>query len=182
MDRRPTPAHASSPLPSLDAVRAEASPATAEPHPALGVGRRVAAVSVAAGVAMVAGGVVYSADAPVCGAVRADELVAHGASATQSLRRGDLTQTLQELGRALGWVSHGGTTVASPPNAAPPSDAPEVPLPETVSSGEVAPVGPWPRMAVQGGIFVVEPVRPAQHVRRAGGVRRVHPLPDPVRR
>lgn len=53
-------------------------------------------------------GAVYAADAPVCGTTRVEELGAHGAVAGQSLRRGDVAQTVREIGLALGWVRHAG--------------------------------------------------------------------------
>lgn len=177
MDRRPTPAHTSSPLPSLDAVRAEGSPLKAQPLPAPSLGRRVAAVSVAAGVAAVAGGVVHAADAPACGTTRAAELEAHAASATQGLRRGDLAQTLQELGRALGWVPHGSTTVGVPPDDPRPGEAPGVPPPETITSGAMVRVDPTPRIQGAGGMVAVDAPPPAEHVRRGGIPRRVDPTP-----
>lgn len=180
MHRRPTPAPSSSPLPSLDAVRAEASPAppTTPGSPA----RRLGALSAAAGVAAMAGGAVYAADAPVCGTTRAEELGAHGAVAGQSLRRGDVAQTVREIGLALGWVRHAGegTTVGPTPGILRPGESGEVTLtpPEVVTAGAPVQVDPTPPVQVEGGVHRVDPSPPTAPVRPRGGApRRVDPSP-----
>lgn len=145
MQRRPTPADASSPLPSLDDVRTSAPGAT---PPAASPARRAMSLGLAAGVAAAAGGVMASAEEPVCGSTRAEELAAHSTRAGQSLRRGDLTQTLREMGLALGWMHHTGSA-GSPPG------------PEIHAPGEMSRVTPrQPEIAVAGAAIEVAPTPP----------------------
>lgn len=186
MQRRPTPADASSPLPSLDDLRAPPSHAA---NPA----RRAVSLGVAAGVAAAAGGAVYAAESPVCGSTRAEELAAHSSVAGQSLRRGDLAQTLREMGLALGWVHHAGAGVSPEgPEILSPGEAPMVtPQPPAVPrSGGMVPVDPTPPPAdVDGGIRAVQPTPPTQPHRprvtppatprppARGGIGRTAPVP-----
>ncbi len=160
MPRRPTPADASSPLPSLDDVRTpspDAAAHTASPA------RRAVSVGLAAGVAAVAGGGLYAADAPVCGSTRAEELAAHSTVAGQSLRRADLAQTLREMGLALGWVHHTSTAVSPEgPEVLSPGEAPMVTPqpPDAHSLGGPMQVDPTPPPGVDGGIRAVQPTPP----------------------
>jgi len=181
MERRPSPAASSSPLPSLEEVRAEASAAPEPGAPgAASTPRRALALTMAAGVAAVAVGSVAAAHEPVCGTTRAEELEAHGTSAGLSLRRGDVSQTVREIGLALGWVRHAGTTsVGGPPDMTPPG------LPEMVTAGAPMPVDPTPpQPQVEGGVRPVQATPHTQPVpnRRpptAGAPRRVHPVSAP---
>jgi hypothetical protein len=119
----------------------------------------------AAGVAAVAGGGLYAADAPVCGSTRAEELAAHSTVAGQSLRRADLAQTLREMGLALGWVHHTSTAVSPEgPEILSPGEAPMVTPqpPEAHSLGGPMQVDPTPSPDVDGGIRAVQPTPPAQ--------------------
>lgn len=162
MQRRPTPADASSPLPSLDDVRTPSHDATT--HTA-SPARRAVSVGIAAGVAAVAGGAVYAAEAPVCGSTRAEELAAHSSVAGQSLRRADLAQTLREMGLALGWVHHTGTSVSPEgPEILSPGEAPMVtPQPPVMPrSGTPLQVDPTPPPGVDGGMRAVQPTPPAR--------------------
>jgi len=154
MDRRPSPATASSPLPSLEEVRTEVPTSSdLQGHAQGGAGRRALSLGVAAGVAAVAGGAVYAADAPACGANRVDEFQAHASTARQSLRRGDVSQTVREIGLALGWVRHTTTTPHGPID-------PDIPSPGEAPAVTTAPLDPPP-------------------MHRAGAEMRVDPTPPP---
>ncbi len=192
MDRRPSPAPASSPLPSLEEVRTEPGPPPAKiiPQGQGSVGRQALSLSVAAGVAAVAGGAVYAADQPVCGTTRAEELGAHGSAAGLSLRRGDLSQTVREIGLALGWVRHAGTTTVGDPGQTPPDVVPRPEEPEIISAGAAPMVDPTPPTQVEGGIRPVQPVAPRVHPPHpphpprpptAGTPRQVDPVPTAPR-
>lgn len=199
MDRRPSPAPSSSPLPSLEEVRAEPGPTAPEAMtPGQGsVGRRALSLSVAAGVAAIAGGAVYAADAPVCGTTRAEELGAHGSAAGLSLRRGDLSQTVREIGLALGWVHHAGaTTLGGPPDITGPGHLPAgtpPAEPEIATAGSPLMVDPTPPTEVEGGLRPVQPIAPrvdpprsphpprTPRVPTAGAPRRVDPVPTAPR-
>ncbi len=183
MDRRPSPAPASSPLPSLDEVRTE-GPTPPEPRgPEPGAsGRRMVSLTVAAGVAAVAGGAVYAADAPVCGTTRVDELQAHASTAAQSLRRGDVSQTVREIGLALGWVRHTTTTPHGPiePDIPSPGEAPTVttaPLesPPIHRPGAEMRVNPTPPPVVDGAVPRVQPTPPRVTAPPPGAPPRVQP-------
>ena len=192
MPRRPTPADASSPLPSLDDVRTpspDAAAHTASPA------RRAVSVGLAAGVAAVAGGGLYAADAPVCGSTRAEELAAHSTVAGQSLRRADLAQTLREMGLALGWVHHTSTAVSPEgPEILSPGEAPMVTPqpPDAHSLGGPMQVDPTPPPGVDGGMRAVQPTPPTPPARphrphatppttprppARGGIGRTAPVP-----
>lgn len=173
MDRRPSPALSSSPLPSLDAVRDTASAPVS-------TARQIGAWTAAAGAAAVAGGAWAAADAPACGASRMDELTAHAAAVEQGLRRGDVTQTVREIGLALGWVGHarGGAAVGPTPDVLRPGERGEVTAiqRELLTAGVPVPTSPSMPMRSEGGGHGVDPVRPAPPRRpRAGAVRRVEP-------
>lgn len=185
MDRRPSPAAASSPLPSLDEVRTEGRPPPEARGPEQGgSGRRVVSITVAAGVAAVAGGAVHAADAPVCGTTRVDELRSHASTAGQSLGRGDLSQTVREIGLALGWVRHTSTTPHGPiePDIPSPGEAPAVttaPLeePPVHTAGAEMRVNPTPPPLVDGAVPRVQPPPPRLTAPPPGAPPRVQPPP-----
>lgn len=120
-------------MPSLDEVRA--APAAAV------VGVAVSACAV---------GATLTADAPVCGDTRFDEVRAHAGAVQDELGRGALLASLREAGVALGWLSHGTrrTTTWPTTRIAAPGEAPiATPTP---------PPAPPPAREADGGIRHVD--------------------------
>jgi len=187
-DRRPTPATETSPIPSLEEVRAQPEPVSgvAPRAPsrgrALGVGVGAAVVSVA-GVYTVA-----NAEAPQCGQTRVDEFSAHATLVERAARRADIAQVVREIGMATGVIRHRSTRVEPdllPAGAMPvtqdiPVDQPPPPPPQPqLDPPQPVPGGmrmhtPLPEQPVQ----PTPPPRPRPTVRShiSGGARAVHPV------
>ena len=99
MDRRPTPAPSSSPLPSLDAVRADPTPAAPA---ALGsVMRRLKTLSTTTKIATITSKTVYATNAPMYNTTHTEKLGTHDTIAKQSLQRDNVTQTIHEISLTL---------------------------------------------------------------------------------
>lgn len=181
--RRPTPAGSSDPIPALDEVRDGPPPEVVLTQPPSHAGAlALATVSVAAASASV-----LLAEAPTCGASRAEEVIAHADTASSALRRAQVVTALQEVAVAMGWRRHSTTRgidngmhtagVAMPVETTP-TEVQPLPLPpqtrpeDLTADGQMPAVRPRPLPQVR-----TQP----REVPRPGRRAAVHPERDPFK-
>jgi hypothetical protein len=113
--------------------------------------------------ALAAAAAALGAQGPVCGTGRAAELGAHGPTIASLARQGEPLRALRELAVALGYASHGSTTV---PDADLHPAGGAMAVPPTV-------VPPTPPLSVA-------PPNVPSEIHRAGGPMRLRPYRDPL--